>query len=243
MGNCCTTEKITKSGNSYKGYRKNIRPFDLVLFKGADGVSGLIRQLSKWNQNLDGKVDTDDMFSHAGMIVTSDILDDPRVKPGKIYIWESTLSGRLTDGVKNVDGKVKFGVQLRDFDKVMKGYDNNKHTRIAVCSHKSIPNLTPMRKRLFTEFFKRVNGTGYDFNPRSLLSAAVPCFRQETTRKEDNSRLFCSELVAYTWINMGFLPYEVEAKHVLPQDFIGDDADGMPCIVHEPSYITVFPKF
>jgi hypothetical protein len=221
---------VLKPGFSYDSYKSLIKPFDLILFKGA-------RQLEKLDQGT--KVSTSDMFSHAGMIVTSDILDDVRVKPGKLYIWESTMSGRLTDGVKNIDNKVQFGVQLRDFDKVMKGYDANPDTRIAVCHLKRSPKLSGQVKRDFTQFFKKVNGTGYDYVPRSLLSVVCGCFRKETTEKEDNEKLFCSELVAYCWKEMSILPESVLAKHVCPQDFVGNDRDGMPCVVCAPNYITV----
>lgn len=230
---------VLKPGFSYESYRSLIKPLDLVLFKGADGVSALIRHLSKIQQGT--QISTDDMFSHAGVIVTSDILDDPRLKPGKLYIWESTLSGMLTDGVKNIDNKVEFGVQLRDFDKVMKGYDSDPNTRIAICHLKKSPKCNKQFKDKFTTFFQQVNGTTYDFNPRSLLSAVCKCTRKQTTEDEDNSALFCSELVAYCWKEMGILPDSVLAKHVCPQDFVGNDKDGMPVVVCGPNYITINP--
>ena len=110
--------------------------------------------------------DVTDLFSHAGMIVTSEILDHPLVVPGHIYIWESTLGGvyGITDGVKNVEGKVFFGAQLRDFDDVVRGYDRNPRTRIAICHVRA--DQTPLfdedTKRRFTEVFNEHNGTGYD---------------------------------------------------------------------------------
>ena len=101
----------------YSKIRPVLRPFDLVAFRGTDCVSGCIRCL-ELNRPCGGRIRSGD-FSHVGMIVTSDILDDVRCVPGKLYIWESTMSGKLADGVNNVNGQQFLGVQLRDFDQVV----------------------------------------------------------------------------------------------------------------------------
>jgi hypothetical protein len=79
-------------------------------------------------------------FSHAGMAVTREVVDLPFLVPGKVYVWESTLSvpagffSHLTDKAPDVGTQgVRFGVQLRDLELVIPGYTSNASGRKA-CS-------------------------------------------------------------------------------------------------------------
>ncbi len=80
-------------------------------------------------------------FSHAGLAVTRDALDLPFLEPGKIYVWESTLSAkegfwaRFTDKVPDVETKgVRFGVQLRDLELVVPAYSSSGG-KVAWCAY------------------------------------------------------------------------------------------------------------
>lgn len=72
----------------YKNNRNKIKALDLICFKGGDPVSALIRGLEK-------AYDGDDRFSHVGVIVTTEVLSHPKMKPGSLYILESTATGFL----------------------------------------------------------------------------------------------------------------------------------------------------
>jgi len=63
----------------------SIQPLDVILFRGVDAVSHAICF-------FEGKVFGHGDFSHAGVAVTREVLDLPFLEPGRVYVWESTLS-------------------------------------------------------------------------------------------------------------------------------------------------------
>jgi len=262
MGGCITRGKrpeevITqKKGYRYAEYADQIKPLDLVLFRGGDFVSGFIRFLQKRNLPAESSAGYDvgaGAFSHVGMIVTSEILDDDRLEEGKLYVWESTMSGRLADGVYNIDGESFLGVQLRSFDEVLPAYDEDPDTRIAVSHvfrevYDSVWGELPqtLLRNKFTKLFKKYNGVRYDANFLSLGSSICPCLRPARGTVEDvldtEDWLFCSELVATVYQDLGLFDEDVNPKNVVPSDFLGYDADsedsgGIPVIVGGPVYI------
>jgi hypothetical protein len=242
---------------SYNEYKYFIKPLDLVMFKGGDFLSDFIRFLEKSRNKNISKKEYDlecDAFSHVGIVVNDEILNDPRLKPGKLYIWESTMSGKLSDGVYNIDGKSYLGVQLRDLDKVVKAYDLDQDTDIAFCSVKDSVlsqyknEYEALLKQRFTTLFIKYNGVRYDANLYSLSSSIFPCLRKTRDEIEDicNSEewLFCSELVAIVYKELYLIPKNVDPKNVVPMDFVGYDVDsmengGLPIVVKKPIYITL----
>lgn len=107
----------------------DVQPLDLLLFSGTDGVSATIRFVE---QRRLGRGD----YSHAGLAVTRDVLDLPFLEPGRIYVWESTMTAErgflsnYTDRIANAelpddghDPEITFGVQLRDLELVIPGYE------------------------------------------------------------------------------------------------------------------------
>lgn len=247
-----------KEGTDYDSVRDELKSLDLVCFRGSEGIADLITYLTKikgakkskykvWNKN---KVYVPpDAFSHVGIIVKSDILNDPLIEPDTPYIFESTLSGTLTDGVYNVEGDAFSGVQLRNFDDVMDGYDSAADSRIAIAKLNRVnleESYTPEElKEKFTALFNHYNGIPYDFNPVSLLSSMFKWFRHIRKSAESTASstewLFCSELVAVIYQELGIIPSDVNPRDVVPMDFFGYDADthGVPCVIEPPQYITV----
>lgn len=246
---------LPKRGELYNRIRNDLKPFDLLLFRGGDFISSLIRSLQKYDINKDYGIA--DNFSHVGMVVTSDILDyQPYVKPGKIYILECAMSGKLGQGVKSVEGDSRLGIFLRDFDDLVYKYDTSDKTRVAVAPLKENPwekatiKQRKELKRKFTRYFHSVNGGRYDLNPVNLLSVISSPFTKIVRMinkpigkvTDTDEWLICSALVAKTYIEFGILPDSVEPKHTYPVDFLGIDDDDMPLVVQlPPTYITT-PK-
>lgn len=242
------TKRKSKKGKVYATVKDDLESFDLVMFAGPDFISDYIRYMQnkclKKESTAGYKVYPGE-YSHVGMIVKSDILEDENVKPGEVYLWESTMSGRLSDGVPNVQNKSYLGVQLRDFSKVVVGYDKPIETKIAVCKLKPEfrPEITPELKQEFTQYFQRVNGTRYDINPISLWSNAWLKLRKIREITEDffgtEDFLFCSELVASVYTHFNILPKEINPKNVVPMDFLGFDVDtnACPVVVNKPEPI------
>ena len=101
-----------------------VQPLDLLLFKGVDPVSHAI-------QFVEHKRKGSGDFSHAGVVVTRDVLDLPFLEPGRVYVWESTMSApsgfwsKFADHVGDAEGhdEVRFGVQIRDLELVIPAYE------------------------------------------------------------------------------------------------------------------------
>lgn len=253
MGVCCSTEPpVRKQGVLYVAYKRNLKPFDIILFKGHDFVSDLVRLCEEKEIRRPRAGD----FSHSGMVVTSDILDHPRVLPGKVYVWESTMSGRLTDGVTDIDGRSYLGVQLRDLDLVVPAYDAPNDTAIA---HGSLlvakrpyqlglqgdPLISPYTKAKFTNFFNRVNGSLYDVNVYDLCASLYPslrwCRSEVDAVVHSTNWMFCSELIAAAYREMNIVPSSVVPADVVPADFIpsANSPDStLPIVLSTITYMT-----
>lgn len=219
----------------FRQTRNQLAPLDLLLFKGGDFVSDIIRKSERlWLGKGAGE------FSHVGLVVTRNLLpDNELLKWGELYIWESTISGKLGQGVKNVEGRSFLGVQLRKLDDVIEAYDSSKKTRVAWC-----PLLHPLDTTdtkitdQFTKIFKELDGRRYDANMMSLGSSLFSCMRRGRRFVEmatgTGDWLFCSELAALVYKEMGILPPDTNEKNVVPVDFIGYDKDGLPVVVETP---------
>lgn len=258
MGQCLAKEEIeeitpvVKEGVKYEDYKSKIKPLALVLFKGKDYVSDFIRYVQSGTVAASSNAGFDipnDSFSHSGIIVTREILNDERLEEGKLYILESTMSGILSDGVDNIDGVSYFGVQLRDFDLVVEKYDKPDDTVIAVANidenilEGAWNSEQDLLKGAFTSLFQKYNGVRYDANLVSLFSTTFHCLRPIRDVSEEalgtQEWLFCSELIAVIYQELGLYPSEIDPRDVVPMDFIGFDVDKnkIPVIVEKPVYI------
>ena len=174
----------TTNSKNWKKIYKKARPLDLVLFKGTDPVSDLV-SLAEDTRLGDGE------FSHCGVIINSSILPNvPQLIKGKKYIWESTCSLEfdMFDLPVNVEtGKGKLGVQIRQFDEVLKSYLSSTGAKVALCPLISNPwlksknkNQGPSKKsikRICNKFHAQYGASTYNGSPISLLSTVFPCLR------------------------------------------------------------------
>src|ERR1700678_2699757 len=96
----------------YEEARSRIRPLAIVFFSGNEAVSALIRMGEALEETLRQK-SAARIFSHVGVIVTTDVMPGIRnAQPGKLYIMESTASGKFISEATDVEsGKGVFGVQ------------------------------------------------------------------------------------------------------------------------------------
>jgi len=238
-----------KKGVLYSEIRQNLKPFDLLLFKGGDFVSDFIRSLQK----LDLENPVADNFSHVGIVITSDVLDYEYIKAGKIYILESAVSGRLGQKLKTVEGKSHLGVILRDFDELIEKYDKSNRTRIAYAPLLNNPVDTKSKRKLkklkrdFTRFFHTINNQRYDLNPLNLISVISSPITKPIriirdvlgiVVKDTEDWIICSALVAKCWQFIGVLPMDIDCKYTYPTDLLGIDQDGLPLVIKiPPTYI------
>ena len=229
---------------TFNNIKNSLKPLDLVMFSGGEYVSHLIKFMEKNllerpNEPNNG-VDPG-AFSHVGMVVTSDILEHKQVLPGKFYVLESTMGGPLSqDKVLNIMGKSKFGVQLRDLEELIPSYLSSEGSAIAIARLKPEYSTLCRDKTLFTSVFKKYNGRTYDINPISLAASLLKvcrCIREPMEEMTGtNNWLFCSELVAQVYIDMGVINNSINPKNVVPMDFVGFETDknGIPNMIDYP---------
>ena len=212
---------IEKSGEKYADIKDQIRDFDIIVFCGADFVSNTIKELSQFEQGRNaGKA------SHVGVIITTNVVKHPNMEDGVLYIFESTMSGNLTDGVLNIEGKSFLGCQVRKFDDVVKAYDSNPKTQIRWCKLLDNPldkmDINEIRAKS-QKVLDKYNGVLYEVNISNLFYAMFPQLR--FLRFADDGFVFCSELAAIIYKELGVIPTESDPRDVVPADFIAQDKD------------------
>lgn len=245
MGTCCGKEIITsKPGIRFTLIKDQVKPLDIIVFRGAEFVSDTISLLEKLKLG-------DGDWTHVGIVITPDIIPIKNSVPGKLYVWESTMSGELGDGVDNVEtGKATFGVQIRDLEDVIDKYDNDKETKIGwgqlidnplVKSDKETIEAYLQRKskisQILSNFDINTGNATYDYNCCDLCSTIYPkCSTYSKDIFGSNKRYFCSQLVAKILELVKMMPKAIDPEHVAPVDLLGND--GYKAVCKQPVVVT-----
>lgn len=193
--------------------------FDLIFFKGRELFSTMI--VAAEEMANEEKVP---LYSHVGVVVDKNILPIPELKDGVLYVMESTCSYEYPGGgkvTKDIYGKRKFGIQIRVLDDVVKGYHGNISYGNLIHNPK-IQSILP--------FWNKFKNGGYD--SISLLATIIPCLRPPSKgliylandigiHMGEYPFIFCSELVAILFRDIGLIPKKIDPSIVMPIDFIG----------------------
>lgn len=170
---------MSKPGESYAQIKPLLRTFDLLLFKGSDVVSKVIAKIEKIE---DGPRAPD--FTHVGCVVLGKDLfpltrdaEKEWLHEDTVYVFESTMSGKLGGGPNDVTDHARFGVQLRSLDDVVESYDLPETTRMAWA-----PLRQEVRERVDVkkarDVYEKYKGLRYDASIVDLAAAIdVPCTR------------------------------------------------------------------
>jgi hypothetical protein len=219
-----------------------IKPFDLIFFRGGDFISDIIA-------NVQNKSFGNGEWTHVGLVLTRDILKF-KGKKNNIYVWESTMSGKMGDGVNNIYNKGHFGVQIRDLDSVIEGYLKVKKTKIGWCKlinnpfdkkenesdilyQKRISNI----KKIIKNFYYKNKNSSYDYTLKTFLKTIFPRLSKikfiNKILHTDN-KYFCSELVAEIYKQINVLDETIDPENIAPIELLGYSNDGIGKIVDEP---------
>jgi hypothetical protein len=230
----------------YKEAQKRFRPLDMVACRGDGLISDAIAESQRAKLG-EGR------WSHVGLLVNTDIM--PGIingQKGKWYIWESTSLNEAPDVESK---KAVTGVQVRDFEQVCKEYYGFMDTEVAVYRLKDNPwqrvqdesdesyavRQESLRIKL-SKAHQKYHGRPYDFS--GALAGFFKCLRKYrdnnfVVNKFHDYAMFCSELVASVYVDIGLLPESVDPENVVPEDFFGFDADKEMPLVFEPAGTTV----
>ncbi len=180
----------------YKDMRDQLKTGDIILFSGKGGISDGIKffTVSKW--------------SHVGMVYR---LDNPLDPESSIFCWESTT---LSD-IKDADtGKLTKGVQRVELsERLERCFSKGYEISVRLLSE----TLTDDMILALNNFRHEVSGRPYEKDKIELLKAAYEGVLGDN--KEDLSSLFCSELLAEAYQNMGLLTEKVPSNEYTPNDF------------------------
>jgi hypothetical protein len=249
-----------KPGINYSEIRAKLKTYDIIGFRGSDFVADGI-------SNMEKKYVGENYITHVGMIIRACDLpgESPQYSADKIYILESTASGAEDNILAQfvgmvpsvIDNKGHFGVQLRDMDILILQYDMPEKSRLLWLPLKdSIPRPQANSATLQTILNKYI-GVFYDGSPINLVAAINPkvrCLRDNCVFKtlrdlccgcicgtKPSEWMFCSELVAQIYVDIGIFTIDINPSDVLPVDFLPRDssttmdADGkVPQIFDEP---------
>lgn len=239
----CKTKPVKKVGYLYSEIKTTIRPFDVLLFKGDATFSKIISALEKYGN----KIPNSGEFTHAGMVVSSEILTHPKILPDRLYLLESTVGGKYGNKVPDINGKSVIGVQIRDLEAVINAADKSNDTLVACgklinnpLNYLSKDDIKPK----MNAFCESHLGDPYDANVYDLLSSIFPKLRKYRSKIAKICHTqdwhFCSEIVTMVYKQFGVYPPEINEKDVVPRDIIYPwaDIDNMPKIIDEIIYIT-----
>jgi hypothetical protein len=177
---------------TYDEIRGNIKTGDIVLFGGKGGISEWIKWFSR------------SKWSHVGMAVRSD-------EWNMLLIWESTTLNSVKDVELNRSIR---GVQLVPFSERVKNYKGDIGVR-----HLSKP-VTDLMQIKLRDFRHKVAGRPYERNYIELIKAAYD--GPFGGNVENLSSLFCSELVAEAYQQIGLLDDgrgSLPSNEYTPKDF------------------------
>lgn len=240
---------------NYDEIKNTIRPFDLIFFKGKGFISDIInffevRTLKPKEAKY--KIKDKDLFTHVGLIITTEMATYPNMEDGKLYILESTISNNSKTNINDINGKSYLGVQIRDFEKLISVNKKSK-TNVAVgyLNNNPLDNKIDGLKEKFNIILNKYIYTPYEFNPLALPGALINEFRWErnfiesTFKIKSDDCLFCSELVATVYKEINIFDEKVIPKNVVPMDFLGYDVDeiedgGVPCVIKTPIVYIIY---
>lgn len=220
----------------------NIKPFDIICFRGNDFVSNIISNVEKRNFG-NGE------WTHVGIVLTRDVLKF-KGKDNKFYIWESTMSGKIGDGVNNIYNKGHFGVQIRDLDSVIEGYLKVKKTKIGWCklinnpldkkeneSNKIYNDRISNIKHIIRKFYYKNKNNKYDYTLKTFLKTLFPRLSKIKIINKilhTDDKYFCSELVAEIYKQINIIEKDIDPENIAPIELLGYSNDGIGKIVEEP---------
>ena len=146
-------------------------------------------------------------FSHVGIVLKNPTYIDKKLKG--LFLLESGLEP-FNDVVSN---ERKFGVQITRLCNVLKEYGkNNVYVR-------KLYTYKPLDKERLKSIYEKVKNKPYDINPIDWIMADLG-FHHRLGCDTDET-FWCSALVGYVYVKMGFLNNPHDWSLLSPEDFSG----------------------
>lgn len=246
-----SSTNVVRSGVPLEELKSRIKPLDMFLFRGSGLLADTISE-------LESKLMGTGEWTHCALVLTTEVVPIKNGKSGTLYLWESA-AGDIPDVEL---GKPIIGVQVRELADVVCHYNSFNEGKVGWCRLLKNPVCDADGKvcanKTIEAVYKEYNHTPYDLNPFELASPFFSlcgrlgnnienflrclCRRPRTATpgvlpwiKRDSGGLFCSELVALTYVRMGILPPSVRPHDIAPVEFLGcSNEQAIPVVIDTP---------
>ena len=152
-----------------------------------------------------------EFFTFSKVAHTGIVIKDPWFQNNHLqglYLLESTC-----DNLIDVeDNKIKWGVKLCKLDQVIAEYDLVYVRKLKIIRNKQF-------KDKMNNIYEQVKDIPYDLNIKNWYIAALNHLNisNEKVKKHKNS-MWCSALVGFIYINLGYIDKETDYSNLSPND-------------------------
>ncbi len=164
---------------------------DMILFNGNYFLSRIIEYI------------TGSIYSHAAIIIKN-----PNFL-GEQYQGTYIIESGYEDKKDVENNRYKFGVQLTNFEELLKNYNGKIYVRKLNCER----NQDFYQKII--DFHSDVHNLPYDTNPIDWFKAK---FNIDIGNIQKKNTFWCSALVSYFYVKLGFLNNNIPWTLIKPQD-------------------------
>ncbi|KAJ3063616.1 hypothetical protein HDU98_000574, partial [Podochytrium sp. JEL0797] len=204
-----------------------LKPLDAVLFSGlrTDPVANLIKKI-ELHETVPRLVQPfHELWTHAGIIVDKSCLPLDCLEEGKLYLYESVLSGQVAGMTYSLPlpvdhptkkGSFHLGPQIRDFAAVLSMGDADVGIcPIAPTERAHLESRLKTNPTLLLDLYNNYRDFGYPMSNLPQLASASTALHEDLTYFHDSvasffphpdkkTSVFCSELVSIIYKEVGF---------------------------------------
>lgn len=152
---------------------------------------------------------TESQFSHVAIIIRDPQFTDPPLKG--LYVMQPSFESFPYAE----DKKYKFGVELEEFNKVIASAQPHDQ----IYWRKLQCNRDRNFYQLLKEAHQELHNKPYDFYPEDFINTLIHKQGGDGDNSQQTSSFFSSALVAYIYVQWGFLPYTTQWSRVTPKMF------------------------
>lgn len=174
----------------------SLKTGDLLLF--IEHPKNMFMNLFNWAI----RETTHSPYSHVAVVIRDPTFIHPSLKG--LFIWESSWEG--TEDPQ--DGKIKLGVQLTPLYQFLEKYQGQIYVRRLIRGENLIE--TERLEKIHSVVYNQP----YDLNLKDWLEA----WKREDSDPQKTNRFWCSALVAYILVGLGFLPDKTDWSIIRPSD-------------------------
>ena len=141
-------------------------------------------------------------YTHVAMVLKDPDFIDPCLKG--LYMWESSYEGTPDPQ----DGEIKLGVQITPIPEFLRTYKGDIYVRKLLNGNQLITN------NKLKSIHKEVYNKPYDIHPLDWINA----INRYDKQPQKTDRFWCSALVSYILVRLGYLKDDVDWSIVRPCD-------------------------